>query len=164
MEMCCCNETPPNDGQRLKRRFHRLAVLWLKPARNPPNRTRSSAAACGGFYIVNQAVEAMANKDEVTLTEIFDSSIGNLRQAMAFQAIQRCNSMQTKTDIPIGGALGPIQSRQMQASESRGQTTVVPMIATDEIGAVRWEFSLRQTEQGWKLLDILGKVTEQRQP
>jgi hypothetical protein len=26
---------------------------WLKPTRNPPNRTHSSAAACGGFYSVN---------------------------------------------------------------------------------------------------------------
>src|SRR5215211_2204853 len=26
---------------------------WLKPTRNPPNRTHSSAAACGGFYKVN---------------------------------------------------------------------------------------------------------------
>ena len=25
---------------------------WLKPARNPPNRTHSSAAACAGFYSV----------------------------------------------------------------------------------------------------------------
>jgi hypothetical protein len=25
---------------------------WLKPTRNPPNRTHSSAAACGGFYSV----------------------------------------------------------------------------------------------------------------
>jgi hypothetical protein len=25
---------------------------WLKPARNPPNRRHSSAAACAGFYSV----------------------------------------------------------------------------------------------------------------
>ncbi|GIW03152.1 MAG: hypothetical protein KatS3mg058_4555 [Roseiflexus sp.] len=45
----CCNETPPGDGEWLERRFHRLAALWRKPASNPPDCTRYSAAACGGF-------------------------------------------------------------------------------------------------------------------
>ena len=60
MEMRRTNETPPSDGERLERRFHRLAVLWLKPKTNPPNRTRWGAAACGGSYKVRSRADSSA--------------------------------------------------------------------------------------------------------
>lgn len=129
-----------------------------------PQIVPTPTAAAGPEQTVGEVMAALAAKDRVTLLGLFDDSTGNLKQAYVDQAIDRWDSMQTKTRIPVPSALGPIQSRQVQPTEQRGASVLVPVLITYEIGTGRWEFTLRQTEAGWRLIEIRGRVLEQRQP
>jgi len=121
-----------------------------------PAAPAASTAAASPEATVEKALTAMSARDEATLTDMFDQSVGNLRNTSAFEAIRDWNSMQSKPDPLAPGALGPVQSRQVQPPETRGQTTVVVVNATHQKGASVWEFQLRQTDQGWNLLEIHG--------
>jgi hypothetical protein len=66
----CCSGAPPEGGNCAAEAHIDLIVAhsfnicnsfspWLKPTRNPPNRSPSRAAACGGFYSVNQCVQML---------------------------------------------------------------------------------------------------------
>jgi hypothetical protein len=118
-----------------------------------PAAPAASTAAAGPEATVEKALTAMSARDEATLTDMFDQSVGNLRNTLAFQAIRDWNSMQSEARLP---PLGPVQSRQIQAPETRGQTTVVVVNATHQKGSSVWEFQLRQADQGWNLLEIHG--------
>jgi len=43
-----------------------IFVLAKARARNPPNRTHSSAAACGGFYSVIHTIRSIRSKNSLT--------------------------------------------------------------------------------------------------
>src|SRR5262245_50123930 len=116
-------------------------VLAKAAARNPPNCSPSRAAACGGFY-----------------------KVSNYAAPFALTAIDDWNGMQDKVDPISAVALGSIQSREMQAPETTGQTTRVVVKITYEIGKADWTFSLRQRDQVWKLLEIRPKTTERKHP
>jgi hypothetical protein len=113
----------------------------------------TGAAPAGPQAAVEKALTAMSAGDEATLTGMFDPSVGNLRNTLAFQAIRDWNAMQSEARLP---PLGPVQSRQVQPPEARGQTTVVVVNAMHQKGASVWEFQLRQADQGWNLLEIHG--------
>ncbi len=113
---------------------------------------------------VNQAIEAMANKDEAGLIDMFDSSVATYAAPFAHTAIDDWSSLQDKVEPLSMIALGPIQSREMQAPETTGQTTRVVVKITYEIGKADWTFSLRQRDQVWKLLEVRPKPTERKHP
>ena len=128
-----------------------------------PAATVAPAAQASPEATVEQAITAMSARDEAGLTELFDVSLGNLRSVRAFESVREWNAIQSEPDPISPGALGPIQSREMLAPETRGQTTVVRMRATHEKETSGkqetslWEFSLTQTAQGWRLLNIHGQ-------
>ena len=103
---------------------------------------------------VNQAYEALTNKDEASLTDLFDSSVSSYAPLLAGAAILDWHGSQAKADLSTEGTFGPIQSHQFGATEINGQTTRVVMSVTYEVRTVDWLFSLRQRDQGWKLLEI----------
>ena len=111
---------------------------------------------------VNKAIETMAIKDEAGLMDMFDSSVAMYAAPFAHGAIDRWSSLQDKVEPLSTIALGPIQSRQMQAPETTGQTTRVVVIVTHESGKAEWEFSLRERNQTWKLLNVNDTKTERK--
>jgi hypothetical protein len=128
------------------------------PAGAPGGASAPSPSAAKPEDTVAKALDAMTQKDEATLTDMFDASVGNLRSTLAFQAIRDWTKINSEAQVP--GAVGPAQSRQVQPPEARGQTTVVRVNVTHQRGASAWEFTLRQAAEGWRLLEIHGQVTE----
>ena len=128
----------------------------------PGGTTAPAPAAAKLEDTVAKALDAMTQKDEAALTDMFDASVGNLRSTLAFQAIRDWMKIGSEAQVP--GAVGPAQSREVQSPEARGQTTVVQVNMTHQRGASAWEFTLRQAADSWRLLEIHGKVTEQKQP
>ncbi len=125
-----------------------------------PGAASSSSSAAGPEATVNQALDALAARDEATLTAMFDASVGNLRSVRAFESVRDWIKLQSDAKVP--GALGSVKARQLQPAEALGQTTMVAVIVTHQRGTARWEFSLKQTDQGWSLLNVHGQMMEQR--
>src|SRR5262245_53005673 len=78
--------------------------------------TANSAGAPGGASAavlavtrpedtVAKALDAMMQKDEATLTDMFDASVGDLRSTLAFQAIRDWTKIGSTAQVP--GAVGP---------------------------------------------------------
>jgi len=100
----------------------------------------------------------MTQKDQATLTDLFDSSVGTYAYPFAHAAIDRWSSLQGAV-MPLATiALGPMQSRTISAPETSGETTRVVVAITYQIGKADWIFSLRQRDQVWKLLEITSKA------
>jgi hypothetical protein len=132
------------------------------PASAPAPAGTPAPAAAKPEDTVTKALDTMTQKDEAALTELFDTSVGNLKSTLAFQAIR--DWMKISSDAQVPGAVGPAQSRQIQSPEARGQATVVRVNVTHQRGASAWEFTMNQTADGWRLVEIHGQVTEQKQP
>jgi len=122
----------------------------------------SAPAAAGPEDTVTKALDAMTQKDEAALTELFDPSVGDLRSTLAFQAIRDWTKIGSDAQVP--GAFGPVQSRQVQSPELRGQATTVRVNVTHQRGASVWDFTLHQTADGWRLVEVHGQIAEQKQP
>jgi hypothetical protein len=145
-----------------------LAVMLLAACGGSSSMTSGAGAeepaAAGPEATVEQAIAAMVANDEAGLTELFDQSLGDLRSVRAFESIRTW--IKYKSDAQVPSALGPVKSREMLAPEIRGQTTVMRVRATHEKETSGknetslWEFSLTQTEQGWRLLNIHGQWEE----
>lgn len=152
------------EEQTMIRRSSILALLLLLLAACGGSSSMGSgagadqAAAAGPKATVEQALDAMVANDEAGLSEMFDQSLGNLRSVRAFESIR--DWIKYKSDAQVPGALGPPQSRQLQPTKVRGQTTVIPVRVTHERGTSLWEFSLTQTEQGRRLFNIHGQWEE----
>jgi hypothetical protein len=132
------------------------------PAGAPGGTSAPAPAAAKPEDTVAKALDAMTQKDEAALTDMFDVSVGNLRSTLAFQAIRDWTKIASEAQVP--GAVGPAQSRQVQSPEARGETTVVQVNVTHQRGTSAWDFTMRQAADGWRLLEIHGQVTEQMQP
>jgi hypothetical protein len=128
----------------------------------PGSASAPAPAAAKPEDTVAKALDAMTQKDEATLTELFDTPVSNLKSTLAFQAIRDWTKISSDAQVP--GAIGPAQSRQVQSAEVRGETTVIQVNVTHQRGASVWEFTMNQAAGGWRLLEIHGEVTEQKQP
>lgn len=124
----------------------------------------ATSAAASPEDTVTQAIAAMANRDEAGLSDMYDSSVATYAVPFAHAAIDDWSSLHNPVAPMSMVALGPIQSQDMQAPETSGQTTRVVVKITYEIGKADWTFSLRQRDQAWKLLEIRPKTTERKRP
>jgi hypothetical protein len=106
---------------------------------------------------VVKAIEAMTIKDEVGLTEQFDPELAQLRNTLAFQAINRWTMLQDPAHVPV---YGKVKTYTIADPELSGQTTVVRVAVQHEQGTSQWEFQLRQTATGWHLHTIRGQGDE----
>lgn len=113
---------------------------------------------------VNQAIKAMANRDQATLADLYDSSVATYAAPFALTAINDWNGMKNEVDPMSAVALGPIASQEMGAPDTAGQTTRVVVKVTYEIGKADWIFSLRQRDQAWRLLEVRPNTTERKHP
>ena len=132
------------------------------PASAPAGSSAVAPASAKPEDTVTRALDAITQKDEAALTQLFDTSVGTLKSTLAFQAIRDWTKISSDAQVP--GAVGPAQLRQMQLPETRGQATVVRVNVTHRRGASVWDFMLHQTADGWRLVEIHGQVTEQKQP
>ena len=137
-----------------------LLTLALAACGGQPNPTASLSPE----QTVNQAYEALTNKDEASLTDMFDSSVSGYASLLAQAAIMDWRDRQAKANLDTERTYGPIQSHQIGATETSGQTTRVIMTVTYEVRTADWLFSLRQRDQGWKLLEIRQLPSIRKQP
>ena len=149
-----------------------LAACGGQQARDSTNYTArsiaapaaASSAAASPEVTVNQAIEVMANSDEAGLSDMYDSSVAMYAAPFAQTAIQHWGNLQNNVEPLSTIALGPIQSREMHAPETSGQTTRIVVPVTYEIGKADLACSLRQRDQAWKLFESNGKTTERKHP
>ena len=139
-----------------------VLVVLLLAGCGGPAAGGTSAASADPEATVNQAIDALAAQDEATLTGMFDESVGTLRPIRAAEGVSAWLRIQSPAQVP--GALGAVQSRQMQPAEVHGKTTLIPVVVTHARGVSRWEFSLVATDQGWRLVNIHSQAMEQRMP
>jgi len=118
----------------------------------------ANAAAASPEDTVDRALESMTQKDQATLTDLFDRSVGTYAYPFAHAAIDRWSSLQGAV-MPLATiALGPMQSRTIGTPEMSGETAHIVVAITYQIGKADWIFSLRQRDQVWKLLEITSKA------
>lgn len=125
----------------------------------------TAAAADDPAATAEQALTALAAKDEATLTKLFDASVGNLANPLAYEAIERWRALTSPPPASASltsVAIGPAQSHVTQPPETSGTTARVVVLITHERGSSRWTFTLTQGAQGWGLNKITGEVTEKR--
>jgi hypothetical protein len=142
-----------------------LTTLVLLGACGVPTTKPAPATSSGDpVATANAALDALAAQDQATLLTLFDPAVGPLVGARIDAALDAWASHQTLTRTQVPGALGPVRGRTTEPTELRGQTTVVPISVTHQLGRVRWTISLRETDVGWRLLDIQSDTLEQHQP
>jgi hypothetical protein len=141
-----------------------LCVLGLAACGVPTTTPTPATSSSDPVVTANAALDALAAQDQATLLALFDPAVGSLIGARVDAVLDTWASHQTLTRTQVLGALGPVLGRTVQPTELRGQTTVVPIIVTHQLGRVRWTLSLRETEAGWRLLDIQSETLEQHQP
>lgn len=114
---------------------------------------------------VEQALTALRERDEATLTDLFDASVGTLANPLAYGAIARWRALTARPSASAfltSVALGPAQAHTTQPPDTSGTTTRVVALVTHDHGDSRWTFTLRQGAHGWRLTAIVGSVLTKR--
>lgn len=112
---------------------------------------------------VTQALDAITARDQTALTALIDEGLGeSLRPIRASEIIRDWFNRASEAQVP--SALGAVQEKQVQSAETQGALTVVPVVVTYARGTTRWEFNLRQTDQGWRITEVYNRITESRAP
>lgn len=102
---------------------------------------------------VQQALDLLAKHDEPGLQALFDPAMSDfMRAGNTTEALNAWDTLlHARTDL---GGRGAIQQMGFQPVEPRSTDMLVPVLITYERGAARWTFAVRETAQGWRLIQV----------